>query len=98
MEGSHGIVGSCALYRKDERVVELRKMYLHPSIRGQGWGKRMLALAVEAAKSDGYREIRLETASVLREAIGLYASYGFERVPRAPETPRCDQLWSLALS
>ncbi len=98
LEGESGILGSCALYRVDEGLVELRKMYLHPSVRGQGWGRRLLALAIETAKADGHREIRLETASVLKEAIGLYASYGFKRVQRAPETPRCDQLWSLALS
>jgi len=98
LEGDSGIVGSCALYRADAHLVELRKMYLHPSVRGQGWGKRLLALALETARSEGCREIRLETASVLREAIALYASHGFERVPRAPETPRCDQLWALALS
>jgi GNAT superfamily N-acetyltransferase len=91
------VVGSCALYPVGDGVVELRKMYLAPSVRGHGWGRRLLEQALAAARADGYVRIQLETATVLKEAIGLYQRYGFERVERAPESCRCDQLWELGL-
>jgi GNAT superfamily N-acetyltransferase len=91
------VVGSCALYPLGGGAVELRKMYLHPSLRGAGWGRGLLELALDTARRDGYTRMQLETATALVEAISLYRSYGFERQPGDPAVPRCDQSWSLQL-
>lgn len=91
------VVGTCGLHPIEEGVVELRKMYLAPSIRGRGWGRRLLEHALDAARADGCVRVELETASVLTEAIALYKRYGFERRATAPEVPRCDQAWALDL-
>lgn len=97
VDGADAVVGSCALYPLDGGAVELRKMYLSPALRGGGWGRRMLELALATARDDGHTRMRLETASVLKEAIGLYRRYGFEQLPGDPHAPRCDQLWELTL-
>lgn len=91
------VVGTCGLYPVEEGVVELRKMYLAPSLRGRGWGRRLLEHALDTARADGCTRVELETASVLTEAIALYKKYGFERRTTAPEVPRCDQAWTLVL-
>lgn len=91
------VVGSCGLYPLGGSVVELRKMYLHSSLRGQGVGRRLLAHALAVAAADGYKTMRLETASALVEAIALYRRNGFTRLPSPPDVPRCDQTWSRTL-
>jgi N-acetylglutamate synthase-like GNAT family acetyltransferase len=93
-----GVVGCGGLYRVGADEVELRKMYLLPVARGQGVGKRMLRDFIAAARQMGAARMSLETASVLKEAIGLYKGHGFIRVSRTDLTARCDQAWELRLS
>ena len=92
------IIGTVGLYPHDETRVEIRKMYLAPSLRRRGIGKWLLERTLQQAWEMGYEEIVLETASVLTEAIGLYRSFGFEPIPGKPETDRCDQAYRLRLT
>ncbi len=92
------IVGTVGLYPVDEQTVELRKMYLHASARGQGLGRRLLEYAVAEAKSRGFVEMTLETASVLTEAIRLYTRYGFAPYTAPHLAARCDQAYRLRLA
>ena len=80
-----------------EGVAELRKMYLKPSARGRGLGKRLLIHAIARARALGFRRIELQTARVLEEAIGLYAKYGFKPSEQAALERRCDQALALDL-
>lgn len=78
------------------QAVELRKMYLHPSARGQGLGRWLLAQLEAAIAARGFREIWLETATVLQEAIQLYERNGYQAPPAAASTPctaRCDRVY-----
>lgn len=97
LDDGGAVVGSCALYPVRDGVVELRKMYVDKRLRGQGWGRRLLETALATARDDGVARIELETASVLKEAVAMYARYGFKRVARDPHSSRCDQLWVLDL-
>ena len=45
----NGMIVGCAACRIDAResaakVVEVKKVYLHPSMRGQGWGRRLVVV------------------------------------------------------
>jgi GNAT superfamily N-acetyltransferase len=91
------LLGTFGLFRLSETEVELRKMYLAPSARGKGLGRRALTRATERARDLGYRTLSLETASVLKEAIALYEKFGFRRVAHAPCVARCDQGYTLDL-
>jgi putative acetyltransferase len=94
------VLGSVGLYPDPHEpgTVELRKMYLHPSVRGNGWGKRLLEHALAHARRMGFTRMTLETASVLREAISLYVRYGFQPRPERPKSCRCDQTYALDLA
>jgi putative acetyltransferase len=92
------LVGTTGLLRVDDRVCELRKMYFGREIRGQGWGKSVLDLALARAEKMGFEEVRLETASVLVEAIGLYDRVGFRPVPGEACAVRCDRAYRLPLA
>ncbi len=97
VDDAGGIVGTVGLYPLGGATCELRKMYLHASRRGQGWGRRLLEHALARAKDLGFERVTLETASVLREAIGLYERYGFRKCQVSHLSERCDQAYYLDL-
>jgi putative acetyltransferase len=72
-------------------------MYLRRSYRGKGWGKFLLEHALAEASQLGFTRMVLETASVLKEAINLYKSYGFTEYQPQHLSSRCDQAYMLEL-
>lgn len=97
IEVENVIVATVGLHRVDENTCELRKMYSLPSQRGKGLGKRMLEFALSKARELGYSRVILETASPLKEAIGLYRKYGFRAFNPEHLSTRCDQAFELYL-
>ena len=96
--GSDGrLAGCCGIFALDAATCELRKMYLLKEARGQGIGGRLLQRALAFARLRGYRRVELETASVLKEAIALYAGAGFVPIKRDHLAARCDQAFALDL-
>ena len=96
-EKDGSIAGAYGLYTIDSRTCELRKMYLHSACRGKGLGKFLLDSALSEARQLGFKRIILETASVLKEAISLYKSYGFVEYEPEHLSSRCDQAYLLEL-
>ena len=92
------VVGSVALRQVDEGAVELKRMYLRPSERGRGLGRRLLDTALDWARSHGVRVVRLDTSERMEAAQRLYEAYGFRRVPgHAPRQGQCRLLYELRL-
>lgn len=91
------IIATTGLFRIDETTCELRKMYLLKDYRGMSLGKFLIDHSIEAAKELGYNKIILETASVLKEAIGLYEKYGFTPYESDYLSSRCDQTYYLSI-
>jgi ribosomal protein S18 acetylase RimI-like enzyme len=56
-------------------------MFVEPSMRGRGIARALLAGLEAAARGLGLTVLRLETGSRQPEAIGLYESAGYLRVP-----------------
>ena len=96
-EKDGSIIGAYGLYPVDRKTCELRKMYLHSSYRGKGLGKLLLEEALSKARQIGFEKMALETASVLKEAISLYKSYGFNEYEPEHLSSRCDQAFILEL-
>lgn len=94
VEQAGSLVGTAGYYpiRRGENAVEIRKMYLHPSVRGQGLGKFLLIELEGAIARSGYTQIWIETASVLKEAVLLYERQGYEPASGV-ETARCDRVY-----
>jgi len=90
-------LATVGLFNIDNETCELRKMYLVKSRRGKGYGKLLLSHALENAKELGYKKVVLETASVLKEAIGLYKSFGFKPYCTPHLSDRCDKAYYLDL-
>lgn len=92
------IVGTAAYYpiQRSPQAVEIRKMYLLPSARGQGLGRFLLQQLEQAIAARGFHTIWIETASVLKEAVQLYESSGYQPATGV-ETPRCDRVYVKSL-
>jgi molybdenum cofactor guanylyltransferase len=88
LEGDE-VVGSIALRDLGERRLELKRMYLRTSQRGRGLGRRLLTTALDWARAQGTRTIRLDTTREMEAARHLYEQYGFHRIPG--EAPRQGQ-------
>ncbi|NHC35057.1 GNAT family N-acetyltransferase [Scytonema millei] len=88
------IVGTAGYYpfRRGEKAVEIRKMYLLPPARRLGLGKFLLQELEKAIAAKGFQQIWIETASVLVEAIQLYESSGYQPATGV-ETARCDRIY-----
>lgn len=87
------IVGTCALINDGDGVYELSKMAVTANCQGLGLGRRLLDACIGAYKAHaGGRLLFLETNSVLKPAIKLYESAGFEhaRSPHASLYERAD--------
>lgn len=74
-------VGCGALRPMDEAdVAEVKRMFVRPTVRGQGISRQILRQLEEVAQEFGYSRLRLETGVYQTEAIGLYESSGYERI------------------
>lgn len=67
----------------DGSICELQRMFLLPPARGKGIGKELMIKCIDKARKKGYKTIYLESLSQMHNAVKLYTSFGFERVPRA---------------
>ncbi|GAA2561971.1 GNAT family N-acetyltransferase [Winogradskya consettensis] len=74
-------VGCAGLRLAEPSVGEVTKVYVHPSARRLGLGRRLLAAIEDAALDRGLRTLRLDTRSDLVEARALYAAIGFREIP-----------------
>jgi ribosomal protein S18 acetylase RimI-like enzyme len=81
------VVGCATLRPLQERVVEIKRMWVDPQVRGVGLGRRLLVHLEGLAVQDGCRAIRLDTNGALTEAIALYERHGYRRIPRYNDNP-----------
>jgi GNAT superfamily N-acetyltransferase len=56
-------------------------MFVETPHRNRGLGRQILSALEKRAGALGYRRIRLETGDRQPEAIALYSSAGYERIP-----------------
>jgi GNAT superfamily N-acetyltransferase len=62
-------------------TAEIKRMYVAPGARGRGLARAMLAHLEDTARAAGAAVMVLETGIRQPEAISLYASSGYMRVP-----------------
>jgi putative acetyltransferase len=75
------VVGGGGIYPTDglpADTCELVKMYLLPEARGMNLGRTMIEKCIAYAKNTGYKNIYLETMPELKQALKVYAKFGFE--------------------
>ena len=75
------IVGGGGIYPTEglpADTCELVKIYLSPQARGTGLGRTLIEKCIAFAKEYGYKNVYLETMPELKQALNVYAKFGFE--------------------
>lgn len=69
--------GCGATEKPDSALGEVKRLYVQPGRRGEGWGARLAREIIGEARELGYRELKLDTLEWMKAARALYASLGF---------------------
>lgn len=80
-------IGCGAIKHHPGEPSDIKRMWVAESARGLGIGRRLLADLERLAREHGDDAVRLETNKALVEAIAMYESSGYRRVPAFNDEP-----------
>ena len=83
-------IGCVGLKGSSSGFAEIKRLWVAPSARGLGLGRRLMDAAEKAARELGITVLRLDTSSALAEAGQLYRRTGWTEIPRFNDDPYPD--------
>lgn len=80
---------ACVSFRPtaEPSVAEIKRLWVDPMARGQGLGRRMMRAIEARARDMGFTHAKLDSNTVLTEAIALYRSDGWSDIPAYTGAP-----------
>ncbi len=78
------LAGCCALRRLDTtdypNAAEMKRLYVRKPFRRFGLGRQLAEATLDAARTEGYHCVLLDTLDDMEAARALYAELGFEEI------------------
>ena len=84
LSSGHAPIGHGELVEKSPTVVGLERIAIDPALRGNGWGRALVAALLARAKASGYASVRQRVHRENTSALRLYRGLGF--VQTDPDT------------
>lgn len=75
-----GIIAVRPVGDPDEKMCEMKRLYVRPAWRGRGLGRQLAELVIGFAGKAGYRRMVLDTLPQLETAKSMYARMGFGEI------------------
>jgi len=85
--GAQGACRAGAAKTDDDTVGEVKRLYVRPAHRANGWGHRLADALIAEARLIGYRELKLDTLEWMDDARKLYARLGFRECAAYYDNP-----------
>lgn len=84
----------CIMYKPlSETTAEFKRLYVRPTGRGHGFGRRLVEITIDAIKDVGYKEVVLDSDPELATAIAMYERMGFEYTEPYNDNPAQDAVF-----
>jgi len=90
-------IGCGAVKHHVDGPAEIKRMWIAPSARGLGLGRRLLERLEACARAGGARVAHIETSAVLAESLSMYRSTGWIEVPAFNDEPFADHWFQKTL-
>ena len=74
-------VGCGAIKRYDDEIMEVKRMFVNPEMRGKGIATKVLLELENWARELNFKKCILETGKKQPEAIALYQKNGYNLIP-----------------
>jgi ribosomal protein S18 acetylase RimI-like enzyme len=74
------IIGCVGLKKLDDKICEMKRLYVRDSFKGKGIGKLLTEKIIEEARKKNYNKIRLDTFKKMEAALGIYYKIGFQKI------------------
>lgn len=75
------VIGCAGMRRRTAEDVEVKRMFIRTPFRGRGHSRALLALIEDEARMLGFTRVLVETGLAQPEAMSLYETSGYERIP-----------------
>ncbi|WP_425100294.1 GNAT family N-acetyltransferase [Tropicibacter sp. S64] len=84
------LLGCVGLKGTDYGYAEVKRLWVSPEARGLGLARRLMAALESRAMELGHTLLRLDSNSILTEAIAMYRKWQWDEIPRFNDDPYPD--------
>ena len=85
-----GFAGCVALRPLQDKICEMKRLYVIPEYQGRGIGRTLARAVIGEARKKGYQKMRLDTIESMVAAQSLYFSLGFKTIEAYCHNPLDD--------